>query len=405
MRARKLLGMAPGLPPANTRSLFLLLGTLAACGRGGEASGAQRPGGAARAVPVAVAEVAPRDLARSVVVAGPVEPVRTIGVNALLAGTVLAVHAQEGDRVRQGQLLAELDARETRAQFERAQAVLANAQTIFERNEQLAKTQIITDAEFQQSRSAYDVAKSDAELWRTRLAFTRITAPSPGIVTNKAVEAGSAVSANQRLFDLADVSLLVVRVAVSELDVVHVKPGALADVVLDAYPSAPIEGRVRRVFGKLIVIPIFVVHFGIFTMIHGVFIFILFGGPRYHNAIPPHPATVLQAIRDTGIWFAVFAVVISHGVTFIWNFLLDGEYKNVPLWDLVRQPYARVLVLHIVVFLTALALSRGHTPLYGLVLLVLLKTVADLMSHNAERRRFAGPPNPTNRPGLAPGVS
>lgn len=236
------------MPPSNTRSLFLLLGTLAACGRGGEASGAQRPGGTARAIPVAVVEVVPRDLSRSVVVAGPVEPVRTIGVNALLAGTVLAVHAQEGDRVRQGQLLAELDARETRAQYERAQAVLANAQTTFERNEQLAKTQIITDAEFQLSRSAYEVAKSDAELWRTRLAFTRISAPSPGIVTTKLVEAGSAVGTNQRLFDLADVSLLVVRVAVSELDVVHVKPESRVDVVLDAYPNASMEGRVRRVF-------------------------------------------------------------------------------------------------------------------------------------------------------------
>ena len=236
------------MPPSNTRSLFLLLGTLAACGRGGEASGAQRPGGTARAIPVAVVEVVPRDLSRSVVVAGPVEPVRTIGVNALLAGTVLAVHAQEGDRVRQGQLLAELDARETRAQYERAQAVLANAQTTFERNEQLAKTQIITDAEFQLSRSGYEVAKSDAELWRTRLAFTRISAPSPGIVTTKLVEAGSAVGTNQRLFDLADVSLLVVRVAVSELDVVHVKPESRVDVVLDAYPNAPMEGRVRRVF-------------------------------------------------------------------------------------------------------------------------------------------------------------
>jgi len=144
-----------------------------------------------------------------------------------------------------------------------------------------------------------------------------------------------------------------------------------------------------RWIGKLIVIPIFVVHFGVFTFIHGVFIFILFGGPRYHNSIPPTIPVVLQAIRETGIWFALLSVVISHGVTFIWNFLLGGEYKNVPLWDLVRQPYARVLVLHVVVFLTALALSRGHTPLYGLVLLVGLKTVADLISHNAERRRFA----------------
>jgi RND family efflux transporter MFP subunit len=233
-----------------SRSLSLLVAILASgCGGGGEASGAQRPAvGGAGTIPVAVVEVAPRDLSRSVVVTGPIEPVRTIGVNALLAGTVLAVHAQEGDRVRQGQLLAELDARETRAQFERAQAVLANAQTSFARNQQLAATQIITDAEFEQSRSAYEVAKSDAEVWRTRLAFTRITAPSPGIVTVKAVEAGSAVTANQRLFDLADVSLLVVRVQISELDVVHVRPGAEVAVNLDAYPDAPIGGRVRRVF-------------------------------------------------------------------------------------------------------------------------------------------------------------
>jgi membrane fusion protein, multidrug efflux system len=238
----------------HVRSLSLsVLAVAAACGGDGQASGAQRPaggagGGGGRSIPVAVVQVAPRDLSRAVVVAGAVEPVRTIGVNSMLAGTVLAVHVQEGDRVRQGQLLAELDARETRAQYERAQAVFANAETIFQRNEQLAANKIITDAEFQQSRSAYEVAKSDGEVWRTRLAFTRITAPSPGVVTAKLIESGSAVSANQRTFDLADVSLLVVRVQVSELDVVHVKPGAEVSVVLDAYPTATVKGRVRRVF-------------------------------------------------------------------------------------------------------------------------------------------------------------
>ena len=219
-----------------------------ACSGGGSASGAQPAGGADRGTPVAVATVAPRDLSRSVTVTGTIEPVRTIGVNSLLSGTVLVLHVQEGDRVGGGQILAELDARETRAQFERAQAVLANARTVFERNEQLAATKIITDAEFELSRSAYEVAKSDAELWRTRVEFSRITAPSAGIVTAKLVVAGSAVSPNQRVFELADVSLLVVRVQVSELDVVHVQRGAEVDVVLDAYPASPIKGHVRRVF-------------------------------------------------------------------------------------------------------------------------------------------------------------
>lgn len=231
--------------------VLLLLGSVWACGGGGQASGAQPRdgrGGPPRKIPVAAVAATPRDMARSVVVTGAVEPVRTIGVNSLLAGTVLAVHVQEGDRVRTGQLLAELDAREVRAQLERARAVLASAQATFERNEQLHANRIITDAEFEQSRSAYGVAKSDAELWSTRFAFTRITAPSTGIVTAKLIEAGSAVSTNQRCFDLADVSLLVVRVQISELDVVHVRPGSAVSVAFDAYPGEVVEGRVRRVF-------------------------------------------------------------------------------------------------------------------------------------------------------------
>jgi multidrug efflux pump subunit AcrA (membrane-fusion protein) len=68
------------------------------------------------------------------------------------------------------------------------------------------------------------------------------------VVTAKLVEAGSAVTPNQRLFDLADVSLLVVRVQVSELDVVHLAAGARVVVRLDAFPAARIEGSVRRVF-------------------------------------------------------------------------------------------------------------------------------------------------------------
>lgn len=226
--------------------LFLPL-IAAACSGGGEAN-AQRERSDARLVPVAATPVTPRHLARAVTVAGPVEPVRVIGVNSLMAGSVLAVHAQEGDAVQAGALLAELDARETRAQLESARAVLAGATAEFERNKELFANEIITAAEFEASRAAYEVARSDAELWRTRLDFTRITAPSAGVVVSKHVEAGSAVTAHQRMFDLADVSLLVVRVQLSELDVVHVRPGADVKVSFDAYPGVRIPAHIRRVF-------------------------------------------------------------------------------------------------------------------------------------------------------------
>jgi len=181
-------------------------------------------------------------------VTGPIEPIRTVAVNAQTTGTLLSVLVEEGDRVRSGQLMAELDARETSAQLERARAVLANAEAAFRRAEQLAANGLTTGAEFDAARSAYEIAQADVELWRTRLAFSRISAPVSGVVTAKRVERGSAVSTNQAMFEIAEDSLLVVRVRVSELDVVHLEPGNTVSVRLDAYPEARIAGRIRRIF-------------------------------------------------------------------------------------------------------------------------------------------------------------
>ncbi|MGE3618419.1 MAG: efflux RND transporter periplasmic adaptor subunit, partial [Gemmatimonadales bacterium] len=225
--------------------LLLLAATGWSCSSGSQAQPAARGGGA---TPVAVAEVTRRDISRDVVLAGPVEPIRLVGVNARAAGSILAVRVVEGDRVQPGQLMAELDGRETNAQFERARAVLQNAKAAFERAEQMHQSRIITDAEFEVARASYGTAQSDVDLWETRRDFTRIVAPTAGVVTTKYIEAGTAVTNNQRVFDIADDALLVVRVQMSELDVVHVKSRDSVAITLDAQPGAELHGWVRRVF-------------------------------------------------------------------------------------------------------------------------------------------------------------
>lgn len=224
-----------------------LLVATAGCTGGGQA---QRPParGAAGPTPVAAATAHRRDLTRTVTLTGPVEPVRTVGVNSRTSGTILTVKAIEGDRVRTGQLLAELDAGETRAQLDRAQALLAAAKAAFERSQALHERQMVTDAEFEQAGASYGTARSDVALWQARLAFTRISAPTGGVVTTKYIEAGSAVAPNQRLFDIADDTLQVVRLQMSELDVVHIAAGDSVGVTFDALPGIPVAARVRRVF-------------------------------------------------------------------------------------------------------------------------------------------------------------
>ena len=224
----------------------LLAGLAAGCSRGGSTENGPPggPGGrGSQPIPVAAVEVRPRELARTVTVTGPIEPIRTVSVNAQTAGHRAARSWwRRADRVRTGQLMAELDARETAAQLERARAVLANAEAAYRRAEQLQANDLTSAAELDALRSAFEIAKADVELWRTRLAFSRITAPVSGVVTAKQVEQGSTVSTNQAMFEIADDSLLVVRVRVSELDVVHLQPGRPVTLQLDAYPGRADHG-------------------------------------------------------------------------------------------------------------------------------------------------------------------
>lgn len=226
----------------------LIAGCSSGAGETREATRARQAPREVQAVSVAVAPAQRRDLERRVTVTGPVEPVRRIQVASQSAGTVVRVEVMEGDSVAKERLLAALDDREIAAQLRRAEAVLTNAATAFDRVRALHQDSIISDLEFEESRAAYEVAQSDVAIWRTRMNFTRIVAPSEGVITVKYIEAGSAVSQNQIVFELADISLLVVRVQVSELDVVYLSAGEPVEVQLDAFPDARIPGTIRRIF-------------------------------------------------------------------------------------------------------------------------------------------------------------
>lgn len=211
-------------------------------GRGGRGGPARGP------TPVSVTSVRRGGIARSVTVSGIVEPIRTIGVNSQLSGALLSVDAQEGDQVQEGQALAHLDDRELQAQLRAAEANLEVARASYERAQRLRDRQVITQAEFDRERATLAAAQAQADQLTTRAGYARVVAPVTGVVTEKRVEAGDVVANQARLFTIADVSTLVVRVGVSELDVVDVHEGDPVQVTLDAVPDRPVSGRVRRVF-------------------------------------------------------------------------------------------------------------------------------------------------------------
>jgi RND family efflux transporter MFP subunit len=228
---------------------------LVACGGPDQPAGAAAQTGGPRGGPggsqiVAVETRAVENgrIARAITVPGTVEPIRTVGVNAQLAGALRTVVAEEGTFVDEGAILATVDDREVTAQLGSVEASYELAKATLERSERLRERQVITAAEYERDRAAFAAAAAQLEQLRARAGYATIRAPITGMVTEKLVEAGDLLGNQTRLFTIADISTMVVRVQVSELDVVLNSPGDAVDVQLDAFPGRTLTGRVRRVF-------------------------------------------------------------------------------------------------------------------------------------------------------------
>jgi hypothetical protein len=140
--------------------------------------------------------------------------------------------------------------------------------------------------------------------------------------------------------------------------------------------------------GKIFLIPFFCVHYGGFAFGHGVFVFALFGGDFKQGGLGFSPHIVLTAVRQSGLGWAVAALVASHGFSFLHNYLAGGEYRRVGLRQLMTQPYARVMVLHAAIIGGAFLVQTLGSAIPALALLIALKTAIDLAAHLAERRKL-----------------
>lgn len=254
--------MRPFNSPRAARSLAALaILSLAGCGAdtaaanpgagaqgGPNAGGGRGPGGnAPQIAPVEIATVERVNIARTSLVTGQLAPLRVVGVTSQTAGALLRVLVEEGSRVRRGDLLAELDARELDAQLRAATANLTVARATAERSAQLRTNQVITAAEFERDQAALISAEASVAQLEARVGFTRITSPIDGVVMQRFVQAGDVVGGSTRMFTVADVNTLVTQLPVSELEVPFLREGSTVRVDVDALGRS-VAGRVRRIF-------------------------------------------------------------------------------------------------------------------------------------------------------------
>ncbi len=156
-----------------------------------------------------------------------------------------------------------------------------------------------------------------------------------------------------------------------------------------------------RNLGKLFMIPFFIIHYGGFVAIHGMFVFLLFGKDKGGSTLNTGHAwpcflVFLQLLVGI-IWrcwttipkdmkFVFVSLFLSHGVSFVRNYLLGGEYKTSSQKDLMAQPYYRIVVMHIAILAGGIFTGMIGSPVGVLVVLIALKTIIDVKFHLRQHR-------------------
>ena len=177
---------------------------------------------------------------------------RQISVLARRTGVVENLVAEEGNRVRKGQLLLRLDQVEPDLQLRQTRAALEEAKANYERFAILHAEKMVSQTEYETTRLRFENTKIRLEEAELNLTYTRVQAPISGVVTRRMVELGDLVRANQELFVIADLDKLLARIFIPERRMYQVRPGQEATIVVEALPERTFDGGIRMIGPEVI---------------------------------------------------------------------------------------------------------------------------------------------------------
>jgi hypothetical protein len=145
---------------------------------------------------------------------------------------------------------------------------------------------------------------------------------------------------------------------------------------------------------KSTLIPFFCIHYGIFTLIHGILVFAIFGGIFEHDNLITGITDSYKALANYPFAWTVLALALSHAVSYVVNYIARGEWKKTSLEQLMVQPYIRVIILHLTILFGGFLIMILNSPAVGLVLLIILKTYVDIKSHLKQHSFFTANSSP-----------
>jgi membrane fusion protein (multidrug efflux system) len=168
-------------------------------------------------------------------------------VIAKVGGEVLRLFVEEGDRVRAGQVLAQLDDRQLRLQAAQTRAALAKSERDFNRQVELHDKGLVSAGAFEGLKYDLDNHRAADDLARLNLSYSEIRAPFSGIVSMRHIKVGQEIAIGTKLFRVTDPTPLKASVFVPERELARLKPGQSATIAVDALAGRTFPAIVKLV--------------------------------------------------------------------------------------------------------------------------------------------------------------
>jgi HlyD family secretion protein len=233
---------------------------------------------------VTVAKVERQDIVSKVTANGKIQAEKKVDLSALVMGQIVNLAAREGDRVKKGDFLLQIDKNQAAAgeagsaaalqaslsDRDSAKATMEQARRDYERARKNYEAKILSEADYQKTKSTLDTAAATYQATQNRidqsranlngsrdtLSKTTVRAPLDGVITALPIKQGEVTvigtmnNAGTHLMTISDMATVEAVMMVDETDVPNVKTGQKAVINVDAYPNHPFDGVVTEVGGS-----------------------------------------------------------------------------------------------------------------------------------------------------------
>lgn len=226
-----------------------LLASLAGCGQSdkGTVSALNTEKPAKTPFLVEASQPERRDVSEYLTETGNITAEKQVEVLAKGTGHCLEIMVEEGDTVEKDQVLAELDKAEMEVQIRQSRVSMSQQKISYERAESGMRQGIISPAERDNAKSAYEQSKASLEMQEVQLTYLTIRAPIAGVITHRKLQAGMLVSTGMPVFSIVDPASFILPIFVTERSLPRLKLGQEARVTIDSSGDREFIAKVRRI--------------------------------------------------------------------------------------------------------------------------------------------------------------